>query len=68
MSLHEGFSRKSLGTTDRKEADSLGRALLAALLRGENVAASGALMLGRSVGEVQEGCCDISRQPRENAA
>jgi integrase len=42
----EGFSRKSLGTTDRNEADKLGRALLAALLRNENVSASGVLMLG----------------------
>jgi integrase len=42
----QGFSRKSLGTTERNEADKLGRALLAALLRNENVTASGALMLG----------------------
>jgi integrase len=42
----QGFSRKSLGTTDRNEADRLGRSLLAALLRNENVSASGALMLG----------------------
>jgi integrase len=42
----QGFSRKSLGTTDRNEADSLGRELLAALLRNEDVSASSVLTLG----------------------
>ena len=41
-----GFDRKSLGTTDRNEADRLGRALLAALLKNEEIAASGLLTLG----------------------
>ena len=42
----QGEDRKSLGTTDRNEADRLGHALLAALLKNEHVAASGAVTLG----------------------
>jgi hypothetical protein len=41
-----GRDRKSLGTTDRNEADRLGRALLSALLRDEEITASGAVTLG----------------------
>ena len=40
-----GKNRKSLGTTDRQEADHLGRQLLVALLRHEQVVATGALTL-----------------------
>jgi len=40
------FNRKSLGTTDRSEADRLGRELLAALLKNEHVTATGAVTLG----------------------
>ncbi len=41
-----GFDRKALGTTDRNEADRLGRALLAALLKDEHIAETGLLTLG----------------------
>jgi integrase len=41
----EGRDRKSLGTTDRAEADRLGRALLAALLRDESIAGAGIVAL-----------------------
>lgn len=40
-----GRNRKSLGATDRNEADRLGRALLSALLRDEETTASGAVTL-----------------------
>lgn len=41
-----GFDRKALGTTNRNEADRLGRELLSALLRDESVATSGVVLLG----------------------
>jgi integrase len=40
-----GIDRVSLGTTDRDEAEQLGRALLVALLREEEIAQSGVLTL-----------------------
>ncbi len=41
-----GKSRKCIGTTDRAEADSIARELLAALLKDQHVTASGVLPLG----------------------
>jgi integrase len=40
-----GFDRKCLGTSDRNDTDRLGRALLAALLRNEQITGSGILTL-----------------------
>jgi integrase len=41
-----GKSRRCIGTTDRAEAERIGRELLAALLKGQHVTATGVLPLG----------------------